>query len=224
MSPIITVRDLRYRYPDGTQALDGVDFHLNAGECVSVFGANGSGKTTFILHLMGLLKGEGSVEIHGQAGLVFQDPDEQLFMPTVLDDVAFGPLNQGLTPEAAQARARHVLDRVGMAHALGRAPYHLSAGEKRRVAIAGVLAMEPEILILDEPTTFLDPPAQRDLVTLLRELPQAKLLVTHDTGFAQALATRAVFFAHGKIAGVGPVDEIIRRFSWQVHEHSPQSA
>ena len=224
MSPIITVRDLRYRYPDGTQALDGVDFHLNAGECVAVFGANGSGKTTFILHLMGLLKGEGSVGIHGQAGLVFQDPDEQLFMPTVLDDVVFGPLNQGLTPEAAHTRARHVLDRVGMAHALGRAPYHLSAGEKRRVAIAGVLAMEPEILILDEPTTFLDPPAQRDLVTLLRELPQAKLLVTHDTGFAQALATRAVFFAHGKIAGVGPVDEIIRRFSWQVHEHSPQSA
>lgn len=218
MSHVITVRGLRYRYPDGTQALDGVDFHVNSGECVAIFGANGSGKTTFILHLMGLLEGEGFIEIHGKAGLVFQDPDEQLFMPTVLEDVAFGPLNQGLTAEAAQARARHVLERVRMSHALGKAPYHLSAGEKRRVAIAGVLAMEPEILILDEPTTFLDPPAQRDLVALLRELPQAKLLVTHDTGFAQALATRAVFFAHGRVAGEGPVEEIIDRFSW-----SPQS-
>jgi cobalt/nickel transport system ATP-binding protein len=187
---------------------------LNSAECVAIFGANGSGKTTFILHLMGLLEGDGSIEIRGKAGLVFQDPDEQLFMPTVLEDVAFGPLNQGLTVEAAQARARHVLERVGMSHALGKAPYHLSAGEKRRVAIAGVLAMEPEILILDEPTTFLDPPAQRDLVSLLQELPQAKLLVTHDTGFAQALATRAVFFAHGKVAGEGPVEEIIQRFSW----------
>jgi len=223
VSHVITVRDLRYRYPDGTQALDGVDFHLDSGECVAVFGANGSGKTTFILHLMGLLEGQGSVEIRGKAGLVFQDPDEQLFMPTVLEDVAFGPLNQGLTPEAAQSRARKMLERVGMAHALGKAPYHLSAGEKRRVAIAGVLAMEPEILILDEPTTFLDPPAQRDLVSLLAELPQAKLLVTHDTGFAQALATRAVFFARGKVAGVGPVEEIIRRFDWQTHAGSPQS-
>lgn len=231
MSRVITVRGLRYRYPDGTQALDGVDFHLDAGECVALFGANGSGKTTFVLHLNGLLEGEGMIEICGlplrpdtreqirsRVGLVFQDPDTQLFMPTVLEDVAFGPLNQGLTPEAAAARARSVLERVGMAHALAKAPYHLSAGEKRRAAIAGVLAMEPEILIFDEPTTFLDPPAQRDLVALLRELPQAKLLVTHDADFARALAARAVFFASGRVAGEGPVEEIIQRFSWRVHE------
>jgi len=224
VSRIVTVRDLRFRYPDGTQALDGIDFHVDAGECVAIFGPNGSGKTTFVLHLMGLLKGEGAVELHGKAGLVFQDPDEQLFMPTVLEDVAFGPLNQGLTAEAADARARVVLDRVGMAHALAKAPYHLSAGEKRRVAIAGVLAMQPDILILDEPTTFLDPPAQRDLIALLRELPQAKLLVTHDTGLAQALATRAVFFERGRIAGFGQVEELIQRFAWQAHaKGSPQS-
>ena len=149
---------------------------------MALFGANGSGKTTFVLHLNGLLRGEGSIEICGlpladetleqirsKVGVVFQDSDEQLFMPTVLEDVAFGPLNLGLSPDDALTRARTVLKRVGMAHALERAPYHLSAGEKKRVAIAGVLAMDPEILVLDEPTTFLDPPARRDLLTLLRE-------------------------------------------------------
>jgi cobalt/nickel transport system ATP-binding protein len=238
MSPVIDVRGLRYRYPDGTQALDGIDFHLNAGECVALFGANGSGKTTFVLHLNGLLEGQGSVTVCGlpvgngtreqvrtKVGLVFQDSDEQLFMPTVLEDVAFGPLNLGLSPEEAAARAQSMLERVGMGSALGKAPYHLSAGEKRRVAIAGVLAMQPEILVLDEPTTSLDPPAQRDLAKLLRGLPQAKLLVTHDVELARALATRAVFFEHGRVAGEGTVDEIVRRFNWLPrYSDSPQSA
>ncbi len=232
MSRVIEVRGLRYTYPDGTRALDGVDFALDASECVAVFGANGSGKTTFVLHLNGLLAGEGSVKVCGTAvgpgtleqvrtkiGMVFQDPDEQLFMPTVLEDVAFGPRNLGQSATEAEATASTALERVGMMHALRKAPYHLSAGEKRRVAIAGVLAMAPEILVLDEPTTFLDPPAQRDLVRLLRDLPQAKLIVTHDAAFACAVATRAVFFERGRIAGEGAVGEIIRRFDW----HSPQS-
>ena len=227
MPRVIDVRNLRYRYPDGTQALDGIDFHLDAGECVALLGANGSGKTTFVLHLNGLLEGEGLVEVCGirvtedrlaviraKAGLVFQDSDEQLFMPTVLEDVAFGPANLGLAPEQAATRAKAMLEQVGMSGALHKAPYHLSAGEKRRVAIAGVLAMQPEILVLDEPTTFLDPPAQRGLAKLLAGLPQAKLLVTHDVEFARALATRAVFFERGKVAGEGGVDEIIRRFDW----------
>ncbi len=231
---VIDVHGLRYRYPDGTQALDGVDFHLDAGECVALFGANGSGKTTFVLHLNGLLQGEGSVEICGRllnreshaearakVGLVFQDSDEQLFLPTVLEDVAFGLLNQGSTPVEAAARARVALEQVGMAGALGKAPYHLSSGEKRRVAIAGVLVMQPEILVLDEPTTSLDPPGQRGLVELLRTLPQAKLLVTHDAGFAAALATRAVFFERGKIAGQGTVEEIVRRFNWSAQTRTP---
>jgi cobalt/nickel transport system ATP-binding protein len=224
---VIEVHNLRYRYPDGTQALDGIDFCLDAEECVALFGANGSGKTTFVLHLNGLLDGEGSIEICGQplsrktlpgirtkVGLVFQDSDEQLFMPTVLEDVAFGPLNEGLAPEQAMARAQQSLEQVGMSDALGKAPYHLSAGEKKRVAIAGVLAMQPEILVLDEPTTFLDPPAQRELVRLLRNLPQAKILVTHDVEFARTLATRALFFEKGRVAGSGPVEEVLHRFNW----------
>jgi cobalt/nickel transport system ATP-binding protein len=228
---VVEARGLRYRYPDGTLALDSIDFQLSAGECVAIFGANGSGKTTFALHLNGLLIGEGSLEVCGvrlnastskqdlvtvrsKVGLVFQDSDEQLFMPTVLEDVAFGPANLGLTTEEAVERARQALAHVGAAQAAGRAPYHLSAGEKRRVALAGVLAMRPEVLVLDEPTTSLDPPGQRDLVELLRQLRQAKLLVTHDVEFAAALASRAVFFEKGRVAGDGPVEEIVTRFHW----------
>ncbi|HXP86530.1 MAG TPA: ABC transporter ATP-binding protein [Bryobacteraceae bacterium] len=241
---LIQIRDLSYRYPDGTLALHHVDFHLDRGECVALLGANGSGKTTFVLHLNGLLEGEGAVEVCGVAldrarvdragldrvraavGVVFQDSDEQLFMPTVLEDVAFGPLNLGLDPEAATARARLMLERVGMTEALGKAPYHLSAGEKKRVAIAGVLAMEPEILVLDEPTTFLDPPAQQHLTELLKSLPQAKIIVTHDVELAGELATRAVFFERGRIIGEGRVDEIAARFNWsrKLGKGSPQSA
>jgi cobalt/nickel transport system ATP-binding protein len=228
---VVQVRGLRYRYPDGTQALDGIDFHLEAGECVALLGPNGSGKTTFVLHLNGLLDGQGSVEICGmpvkketlatvrsKVGLVFQDSDEQLFMPTVLQDVAFGPANLGLAPAEAEARARKALEQVGMSAAIHKAPYHLSSGEKRRAALAGVLVMEPEILVLDEPTTSLDPPGQRDLVRLLRSLPQAKLLVTHDMEFAGALASRAVFFEHGRVAGEGSVSEVMARFNWSSRE------
>jgi cobalt/nickel transport system ATP-binding protein len=223
----VKVRGLRYRYADGTQALDGVDFDLAQGECVALLGANGSGKTTFVLHLNGLLEGQGSIEICGlplkkstlaairtKVGLVFQEADEQLFMPTVLDDVAFGPLNRGKSREEAIARAAKALEQVGMSAARDKAPYHLSSGEKRRVALAGVLAMDPEVLIFDEPTTSLDPPGQRDLLRLLQTLPQAKLLVTHDAGFARSLATRAVFFERGRVAGEGPVEEILGRFQW----------
>jgi cobalt/nickel transport system ATP-binding protein len=227
MQPLIEVRDLHYQYDDGTVALDGVDFQLFPGETVAVFGANGSGKTTFALHLNGLLMGQGSVTVCGmpvhhdtlvsvrqKVGLVFQDSDNQLFMPTVLEDVAFGPLNLGLNREIAQTRAREALAAVGMAHAPAKAPYHLSAGEKKRVAIAGILAMSPEILVLDEPTTFLDPPGQNALLELLDQLPQAKILVTHDVDCARALASRAIFFDKGKIAGEGSVEEIVVRFHW----------
>jgi cobalt/nickel transport system ATP-binding protein len=227
MTPLIEVRDLHFQYEDGTQALDDINFTLHAGETVALLGANGSGKTTFVLQLNGILQGLGSVTVCGmpltkenlatvrsKIGMVFQDSDEQLFMPTVLEDVAFGPLNQGLTPEQAVEKAKWALQQAGMEHVLHKAPYHLSAGEKRKVALAGVLAMEPEILVLDEPTTFLDPPGQRNLLHLLGELPQAKLIVTHDTRFAAALAKRAVFFERGKLIADGPIEEIVQRFDW----------
>jgi cobalt/nickel transport system ATP-binding protein len=227
MQPLIEVRDLHFQYDDGTVALDGVNFRLFPGETVAVFGANGSGKTTFVLHLNGLLAGDGDVSVCGmlverknlalvrqKIGLVFQDSDNQLFMPTVIEDVAFGPLNLGLGRDEAQARAVAALEEVGMAHVSGKAPYHLSAGEKKRVAIAGILAMRPEILVLDEPTTSLDPPGQIALLELLERLPQAKILVTHDVESARILANRAVFFEKGRIAGEGSVEEMIARFSW----------
>jgi cobalt/nickel transport system ATP-binding protein len=153
-------------------------------------------------------------QVRQKVGLVFQDSDNQLFMPTVLEDVAFGALNLGQDRETAQARAREALSAVGMSHASGKAPYHLSAGEKKRVAIAGILAMRPEILVLDEPTTFLDPPGQNALLELLNELPQAKILVTHDVDCARALASRAIFFDKGKVAGEGSVEEVVARFHW----------
>ncbi len=231
--PLIEVRDLRYRYDSGTQALNGVDFHLLPGEAVALFGRNGSGKTTFAHHLNGLLQGEGTISVCGLAmekknlaeirrkvGLVFQDSDEQLFMPSVLEDVAFGPLNAGRTPEEAASIALEALDQTGMRYAAEQAPYHLSAGEKKRVALAGVLAMNPEILVLDEPTTFLDPPARRDLVSLLARLGQAKILITHDAALARALASRAAFFERGKIVAEGPVADIVERFQW---DDAPQA-
>ena len=227
MTPVIEVRDLRFQYEDGTQALDGVNFSLHAGETVAALGANGSGKTTFVLQLNGILQGEGQVIVCGlpvnkenaatvrsKIGMVFQDSDEQLFMPTVLEDVAFGPLNQGCQPAEAIEKAKRALQQVGMEQSLNKAPYHLSAGEKRKVALAGVLTMQPEILVLDEPTTFLDPPGQLSLVHLLHELPQAKLIVTHDTRFACALASRAVFFEKGKLVADGPIEEVIHRYDW----------
>jgi len=227
MVPLIEIRNLHFRYPDGTKVLSGIDFQLYEGETVAVLGPNGSGKTTFLLHLNGLLQGEGEVRICGmpvskdnlaairrKVGIVFQDPNEQLFMPTVLEDVAFGPLNLGMAPPQGLERARQALAQVGLAGLEQKAPYHLSEGEKRRVALAGVLAMEPEILVLDEPTTFLDPPGQKELLSLLKTLPQAKVVVTHQTSVAANIAQRAVFFRNGRIIDSGPVRQVLERHAW----------
>jgi cobalt/nickel transport system ATP-binding protein len=227
MTPLIEVRDLSFQYEDGTRALENVSFTLLPGETVALLGANGSGKTTFVLHLNGTLRGEGSIQVCGtpltketlplvrsKIGMVFQDSDEQLFMPTVLEDVSFGPLNMGLSQEEAIAKAKSAIEKVGMGHALDKAPYHLSAGEKRRVALAGVLSMDPEILVLDEPNTFLDPPGLRNLLHLLKGLPQAKLIITHNMLFALGVANRAVFFEKGKLVADGAVPEIMDRFDW----------
>ncbi len=228
MAVLVEARDLAYRYPDGTEALRGVNLSLSAGETVVLFGANGAGKSTFLLHLNGLLRGtQGSLTIDGLAmndanlgairqrvGFLFQDADDQLFMPTVIEDVAFGLLNQGLQADEARRQAEAALQQVDMLHAARRAPYHLSGGEKRRVALAGVLAMRPRLLVLDEPTTALDPPAQHKLAEVLEDLPQAKLISTHDAAFGQATGSRAVFFERGKVTGEGTVEEIVRRYGW----------
>jgi len=231
---VVEAHDLRFRYGDGPEVLKGVSFRLEEGESVALLGPNGSGKTTFILHLNGLLEGQGTVEVCGlrverrnlaairrKVGLVFQDSESQLFMPTVLEDVAFAPLNRGLSRPEALDRAMTALRTVGMEACAARAPYHLSAGEQKRAAIAGILASDPEILVLDEPTTFLDPPGQRALAELLGALPQAKLVVTHNVAFAQALCNRAVFFENGAIAADGPLDEVAARFGWDLAAVTP---
>jgi len=224
---LIRVRDLRYRYADSGPVLNGIDFDLKAGESTALLGSNGSGKTTFALHLNGILQGEGEVEVatirvttatleevRRKVGFVFQSSENQLFLPTVLEDVMFGLLNQGVPAEQARSRAMEMLERLHLASYANRNPFHLSAGEKRRAAIAGVLVMSPEVLILDEPTTFLDPPGIRELAAMLNQLPMAKLIITHDSRFAIDTTTRASFFDKGRILADGPTRDIIQRFDW----------
>jgi cobalt/nickel transport system ATP-binding protein len=222
VSCAVHARDVRFRYPDGRVALDGVDLHVAHGERVAVLGPNGAGKTTLMLHLNGLLTGAGELEVAGieigrgslrelraRVGLVFQDPDDQLFMPTVREDVAFGPLNLGLTADEATARAEEGLAAVRMTHVIDRAPHQLSMGERRRVAIATVLAMRPHLLVLDEPSANLDPRARRELLDVLADVERTMLVVTHDLAFAGELCERAVILAAGRIVADGPCLEIL---------------
>ncbi len=210
----IDIRALEHAYVDGPTALAGIDLRIEAGEAVAIVGANGAGKSTLLQHLNGLLlAARGSVAVEGitvgrdtlaevrrRVGFVFQDPDDQLFMPTVLDDAAFGPLNQGLGAPDAQARALAALDAVGAAHLAQRAPYRLSGGEKRAVALAGVLAMAPSILALDEPTAALDPAARRRLIRWLDGFAHTRVIATHDLDLALALCPRVVVLHQGRIA------------------------
>jgi cobalt/nickel transport system ATP-binding protein len=231
MSTALEIRDLTYQYGNGSKVLDKVSLKLGKAENLIIFGPNGSGKTTLLLHINGILIGHGSISVGGlevskknlteirrKVGIVFQDADEQLFMPTVLEDVMFGLLNSGWPETQANHQARKFLHHVGIGEALfQRAPYHLSAGEKRRVALAGVLAMSPELLLLDEPTTSLDPPGQRNLVQLLQALQQPMIIATHDLHFARALSQRAIFLQGGKVIADGDIDSIVKQFAWNAY-------
>jgi cobalt/nickel transport system ATP-binding protein len=226
VAPSLEVQGLAYAYPDGTQALFGVDVTIGRGERVALLGPNGAGKTTLVLHLNGILHGGlGTVRVGGlpvdpsdrktlreirrRVGIVFQDPDDQLFMPTVREDVAFGPANLGLRGAELDRRVEHALRRVGMLDAADRPPQHLSFGQRRRVAVATVLAMEPEILVLDEPSSNLDPASRRELAEILLSLDVTVLMVTHDLPYAAQLCPRALILSDGVIAADGPTAEVL---------------
>lgn len=221
---IVEVKNLRHTYPDGTAALQEVSFRITHGESVAIIGANGAGKSTLLLHLNGYLAptaGEIRIgdfplskatlpEIRRTVGMVFQDPDDQLFMPTVYDDVAFGPLNQGLPTAEVEKRVKNALERVGALHLQEKAPYHLSGGEKKRVAIATVLSMSPDILVMDEPTNGLDPFARRQLMGLLRDFHHTKIFTSHDLDMVLGLCERTIILNEGKVFADGPTQEIFR--------------
>ncbi len=222
-TPVLDVRGLAYAYPDGHQALYGVNLHVHRGERVALLGPNGAGKTTLVLHLNGILEaGAGAVAVSGlpvtkanlkevrrRVGVVFQDPDDQLFMPTVRDDVAFGPANLGLRGAELDAAVLDALEQVGMAAFADRPPHHLSFGQRRRVAVATVLAMQPEVLVLDEPSSNLDPASRRELADILRGLDVTVLMVTHDLPYALELCPRSVVLADGLIVADGTTYDVL---------------
>ena len=222
--PTIAVEGLEFSYPDGTTALESVDLHVHPGERVALLGPNGAGKTTLILHLNGIhMPQQGSIAVSGlelsqdnvmeirrRVGIVFQDPDDQLFMPTVRADVEFGPRNLGLDGEDLDKRVNAALDAMEVGELADRPPNHLSFGQKRRVAIAGVLAMEPAILVLDEPTSNLDPASRRELATTLQALETTLLVVTHDLPFALEMCPRTVVMDRGRVVANDDTTEILR--------------
>ena len=220
---LVEVRNLHFAYPDGTEALKGVSFRITHGESVALVGANGAGKSTLLLHLNGYLTpthGEVRIgetplvretvaNVRRAVGMVFQDPDDQLFMPSVCDDVAFGPLNAGLPPAEVEQRVTAALARVGMAHLRNRPPYKLSAGEKRAVAIATVLAMSPDVLVMDEPSSHLDPRGRRRLIELLKTFKHTKIIATHDLELVVELCSHVIVLDDGRVVAEGQTAELL---------------
>jgi len=218
----IKVQNLSFSYPDGTKVLNNVSFEVHAGENMALLGHNGSGKTTLLYHLNGLLRGEGLIEICGinlsydnltdvrkKVGLVFEDPNDQLFCPTVFEDIAFGPLNLGLSKEEVKETVNEMLEQMEVSELALKSSHHLSLGQKKRVAIASVLAMRPQVLILDEPSSGLDPRGKKMLLDLLKKLEVTKLVVTHDLFFASALCSKAMVIAGGRIVVEGETRKIL---------------
>jgi len=226
VAPSLLIEDLAFAYPDGNQALFGVNLRVERGEFVAILGPNGAGKTTLVMHMNGIHPAEhGSVSvagevidtndkdllrrIRGKVGVVFQDPDDQLFMPTVGEDIAFGPYNMGLRGGELDAAVDHALALVHMSEFKDRPPHHLSFGQRRRVAVATVLAMKPEILVLDEPSSNLDPASRRELANILRELKITTLMVTHDIPYAYELCERSIILSGGVVVADGDTKTIL---------------
>jgi cobalt/nickel transport system ATP-binding protein len=222
--PAIVVRDLTFAYPGGPAVLDGVSFEVAAGEGVGLVGPNGAGKTSLFLCLSGVLKPQGGIARVGgidvrdpaqrrrlpeQVGIVFQNSDDQLFNATVFDDVAFGPLNLGLPPEEARARVAEALARVGLTGLEERVPFHLSGGEKKRVALAGVLAMRPPVLLLDEPSMHLDPRGRRELIHLLNALGGTRVIASHDLELILQTCGRVLLLDRGRLTADGPARTVL---------------
>lgn len=217
----IEVSGLSFTYPDGTPGLTDVSFTVPEGRSIAIVGANGAGKSTLLLHLNGLLDGNGEVRVLDKAvsedldaarqtvGLVFQNPEDQLFMPTVFDDVAFGPLNLGWPVEKVREEVQGALEAVGLDGYGHRSPHHLSLGEKKRASIATVLVMDCRILVLDEPTSGLDPRGRWELSQLLNELEKTKIIATHNLPFARRTCEEAVVMDRGEIVARGPAEEIL---------------
>ncbi|MEW6403470.1 MAG: ABC transporter ATP-binding protein [Chloroflexota bacterium] len=219
---VLQVCDLHFSYPDGHTALNGVTLKMCSGDKAALVGPNGAGKSTLMLHLNGILDGKGEIEIGGMrltrdnlpvirsmVGLVFQNPDDQLFSPTVFEDVAFGPLHMGLPEAEVRARVDSALEAVRMSAYRDRLSHHLSVGEKKRIAIATVLSMNPSILVLDEPSAGLDPRARRTLINLLRELPITMLVSTHDMAMVKELFPRTIVMDEGQIVADGATRNIL---------------
>ncbi|MCX5656998.1 MAG: ABC transporter ATP-binding protein [Candidatus Omnitrophica bacterium] len=219
---VLEVRNLNYSYPDGTPALKEINIDVSKGESVGIIGPNGAGKSTFLLHLNGILRGKGNINIldfemedrnlsciRKAVGLVFQDPDDQLFMPTVFDDVAFGPINMGLSKKEVEDSVIRALKEVDMLNSIRRSAHHLSFGEKKRVAIATVLSMNPEILVLDEPSSNLDPKHRRTLINFLKSLKLTKIVATHDLDLVLEVSSRIILIDNGELIKEGKVLDIL---------------
>ena len=226
IAPSLLIEDLAFAYPDGNQALFGVNLRVERGERVEILGPNGAGKTTLVMHMNGIHPAEhGSVSvagevvdtkdkdllrrIRGKVGVVFQDPDDQLFMPTVGEDIAFGPYNMGIRGAELDAVVDQALALVHMSEFKDRPPHHLSFGQRRRVAVATVLAMKPEILVLDEPSSNLDPASRRELADILRSLEITILMVTHDIPYAYELCERSIILSGGIVVADGDTKTIL---------------
>jgi len=220
---ILALENVFFSYPDGTAALQGISFRITHGESVGIVGANGAGKSTLLMQMNGyLMPSSGTItigiqqltkksrmEIRKRVGVVFQNPDDQLFMPTVYEDVAFGPLNLGLNTAMVHERVMAALERVGCADLRDKPPHHLSGGQKRAVALATVIAMEPDIFVLDEPSSNLDPKSRRGLIAFLQGFEHTKIIATHDLDFILDVCSRCLIIKNGRIAADGPCEVIL---------------